>query len=70
MKAKKIKTKFRAEQEARDLKIYNEYMKLISNGAMKTAANNIIKSKYGFHADSTIWFIRKRVEGRLKKIKK
>lgn len=63
----KIKTPFRIKKEARELAIYNEYNELMSQpGAMATAVDRHLTEKYGFGAESTIWFIRKRVEKRLK----
>lgn len=68
MDAKKIKTEFRLRKEARELAIYNEYNELMAQpGAMATAVDKYLTEKYGFGSESTIWFIRKRVEKRLNK---
>jgi len=62
-----IKTDFRIKKEARELSIYNEWNELMKQpGAMASAVDKYLREKYGFGADSTIWFIRKRVEERLK----
>lgn len=63
----KIKTEFRIRKEARELAIYNEYNVLMAQpGAMATAVDKYLTQKYGFGSESTIWFIRKRVEKRLR----
>ena len=68
MDESKIKTKFRIEKEARELAIYNEWNELMSQpGVMAMSVRKYLCEKYGFGAESTIWFIRKRVEKRLKK---
>lgn len=67
MEVQKIKTAFRLKKEARELAIYNEYNALMAQpGAMATAVDKYLTEKYGFGSESTIWFIRKRVEKRLK----
>lgn len=63
-----IKTQFQLEKEAKELAVYNEHKKLMAQpGAMATAVDEILMRKYGIYSKSTIWFIRKRVEKRLKK---
>ncbi len=67
MDEKGMKTEFQTEKEARELAIYNEYNELIAQpGAMATAVNEHLMKKYGIYAKSTVWFIRRRVERRLK----
>lgn len=67
METNKIKTEFRIRKEARELAIYNEYNVLMAQpGAMATAVDKYLTQKYGFGSESTIWFIRKRVEKRLR----
>ena len=62
-----IKTQFQLEKEAKELAVYTEHQKLMSQpGAMATAVDEILMRKYGIYSKSTIWFIRKRVEKRLK----
>lgn len=62
------KTAYRLEREARELKIYKEYEEFMSYpGAQPGAAKEYIMKKFNIHAPSTIWFIRKRVEERMKK---
>lgn len=66
MAKKVLKTSYQLEKQARELAIYNEWNALMSEpGAMATAVDEHLMSKYGIHAKSTIWFIRKRVEKRL-----
>lgn len=67
MEVRKIKTEFRLKKEARELAIFSEYNELMAQpGAMATAVDKYLTQKYGFGSESTIWFIRKRVEKRLK----
>jgi hypothetical protein len=67
MDEKIFKTDFRIKKEARERAIYNEWNRLMEQpGAMASAVDKYSREKYGFGADSTIWFIRKRVEKRLK----
>ena len=62
-----IKTQFQLEKEAKELAVYTEHKELMSQpGAMATAVDEILMRKYGIYSKSTIWFIRKRVEKRLK----
>jgi hypothetical protein len=66
MDEKIYKTEWRLKKEARELAIYDEWKALMGEpGAMATAVNLHLTQKYGFGSDSTIWFIRKRVEKRL-----
>jgi hypothetical protein len=61
-----LKTKWRLEKEAKELAVYNERQELIRKpGAMATAVDAYLADKYGFGAQSTVWFICKRVEKRL-----
>jgi hypothetical protein len=63
----KIKTPFRIKKEARELAIYNEWHELMAQpGAMASAVDRYLAQKYEFGAETTVWFIRKRVEKRLK----
>jgi hypothetical protein len=63
MKNTEIKTLFKREQEAKDIAIRAEFEELMSQpGAMATAVNQILMRKYGIHAASTIWTIRKRAQ--------
>lgn len=67
MDERKIKTPFRIKKEARELAIYNEWSELMSQpGAMATAVDRYLTQKYEFGSETTVWFIRKRVEKRLK----
>jgi hypothetical protein len=66
MDEKKIKTSFRLKKEARELAIYNEWKELMKHpGAMATAVDAYLTEKYEFGSQTTVWFIRKRVEKRL-----
>lgn len=61
------KTKYRIKKEAEDLAIYNDYNEFMSSpDAMATAADAYIMEKYDIASKSTVWFVRKRVEKRLK----
>jgi len=61
-----LQTEYRTQKEARELAIYNDWCELTRQpGAMATAVNRLLCEKYGIHAPSTIWFIRKRVSKRL-----
>jgi len=63
MKAQAIKTSYQLNKEANDLAVYNEFNALMEQpGAMITAVNQHLMKKYGIHATSTIWTIRKRVK--------
>lgn len=63
----KIKTPFRIKKEARELAIYNERKELMAQpGAMATAVDKYLTKKYEFGSETTIWFICKRVERRVK----
>lgn len=63
----KIKTPFQIEKEEREAAIYRERNELMSQpGAMATAVDQHLMQKYGIYAKSTIWFICKRVEKRLR----
>lgn len=65
---KSLKTTFRAEKEAKEFRIYEDYNELIKQpGAMATAVDEHLMAKYNIFSKSTIWLIRKRVEQRLKK---
>jgi hypothetical protein len=62
-----LKTDYRIRKEALELAIYHEWNELMKRpGAMATAVDKYLREKHGFGADSTIWFIRKRVEKKLK----
>ncbi len=66
-----LKTEYQLEKEATELAIYNEWNELIAQpGAMATAVAQHLMKKYNIHAQSTIWFIRKRVEKRLAETQK
>jgi hypothetical protein len=66
MDEKAYKTEWRIKKEAQELSIYNEWKELMSQpGAMSSAVDRYLTKKYGFGAETTIWFIRKRVEKRL-----
>lgn len=61
-----FKTEYRAEKEARELKIYNEYRSLMSvEGQPVLAVIEHLKHKYGIHSSSTVYGILKRVPARL-----
>ncbi len=67
MDKRKIKTPYRIRKEAKELEIYKERQELMSQpGAMATAVDSYLTKKHGFGAESTIWFICKRVEKRIK----
>jgi hypothetical protein len=67
MDERKIKTPFRIKKEARELAIYNEWNELMAQpGAMATAVDRYLTEKYEFGSEITVWFVRKRVEKRLK----
>ena len=62
-----VKTKFRIEKDAKDLAVYTDWKELISKkGAMASAVDEYLMKKYNIHSRSTIWFIRQRVEKRLR----
>lgn len=62
-----IKTQYQIEKEAKDMAVYNEYTELMSRaGSMVTAVEDYLMKKYNIHSKSTLWFIRRRVEKRLK----
>lgn len=62
-----FKTPFRIKKEAKELIIYNERKELMSQpGAMATAVDKYLTQKYEFGSETTIWFICKRVEKRIK----
>jgi hypothetical protein len=62
-----LKTDFQLKKEAKELAIYNEWNELMKQPeAMATAVDKFIMEKYSVFSKSTIWFIRKRVEERLK----
>lgn len=62
-----LKTDYQKEKEARELVIYTEYTRLMAEpGAQATAVNEYIMKKYGIHAPSTLYTIRKRVELRMR----
>lgn len=64
----KIKTSYQLKKEARELEIYREFNRLMAMpGAMKTAIEEHVMRQYGIFSRSTIWVIRRRVEGRLLK---
>jgi hypothetical protein len=68
MDEKIIKTPYRIKKEARELSIYNEWKELMKEpGAMATAVDTYLTDKYEFGSQTTVWFIRKRVETRLEK---
>jgi hypothetical protein len=62
-----LKTEFRIQKDARELAIYEEYNALMKEpGAMATAVNQFLTQKYGFGSKTTVYFICKRIEKRLK----
>lgn len=63
-----FKTKCQTERELQDYAVYSDYERLASiPGQSKTEIVSHLMEKYHFHAPSTIYVIRKRVEERLKK---
>lgn len=67
MEKQVFKTAYQVEQEAKDGAIYNEWNELMQvPGQSRTGVTQYLMQKYNIHASSTIWFIRKRVEKRLK----
>lgn len=62
-----LKTDFQLEKEARERRIYDEFVALSSEqGTAVTEVTKLLMKKYGIHSTSTIWAIRKRVENRLR----
>jgi hypothetical protein len=62
-----LKTDYQLEKEAKELAIYEEWNELIKQpGSMATAVGDYLMNKHNIFSRSTIWFIRKRVEKRLK----
>lgn len=62
----RFRTDNAVQREKRDLAIYAEYHRLIKEpGASRTKVDDYLCRKYGLHSRSTIWFIRKRVAGRI-----
>lgn len=67
MDERKIKTPYRIKKEAQELAIYKEWHELMAQpGAMATAVDRYLTEKHGFGSETTVWFIRRRVEKRLK----
>lgn len=70
MATNSLKTKYQAEKEAKELKIYLERKSMLSKpDSMATVVDEKLITKYskqGVNSKSTIWFICKRVEKRLK----
>ena len=67
MEKQVFKTAYQVEQEAKDLAVYNEWNELMKvPGQSATGVSAHLMQKYNIHSQSTIWFIRKRVEKRLK----
>ena len=63
-----FKTKFQQEKEQRELAIYIEYQQLAADpGKSKGVIAEYLCEKYHLATISTIYSIRKRVEGRLKR---
>lgn len=61
-----LRTSFVIQKEARELRIYSDFMELANRpGAMKTKVTKIICDKYGIHSAVTLLQMRKRVEKRL-----
>ena len=64
----RVKTPLQEKREARDLAIYNEYNALAANPEQsREELNRYLMEKYGIHSTGTLYLIRKRVEGRIKK---
>lgn len=62
------KPDFKAEKEARDRRIYEEFISLISEpGLTVTQVTESLMRKYKIHSPSTLWAIRKRVEKKLRR---
>ena len=58
----KFRTDHSLETERRNLSLYEEYNRLISEpGVSKTKVEEYLCKKHGLHSRSTIWAIRKRV---------
>lgn len=67
MKTQVFKTPYQVEQEAKDGAIYKEWNELMKvPGQSRTGVTQYLMQKYNIHSSSTIWFIRRRVEKRLK----
>ncbi len=64
---KVFKTAYKAEQEAKDLAVYNEWNELMKvPGQSATGVAQHLMQKHGIHSQSTIWLMRQRAEARLK----
>lgn len=60
-----IRTNYRLEKETKEAQIYEEYTKLMKEpGAMATAVQQALMTKYRIHAKSTIWNICRRAKER------
>lgn len=56
-----IKTDYRSEMESRDMSLYRDYMKMMSNGkSMKTAVIDYLMQKYNVFSRSTVYKIIRR----------
>lgn len=63
-----FKTQYAEEREARNLAIYKEWCAMTSvKGQSKTRVTEYLMKKYGIHSPATLWSIRKRMAGNLKK---
>jgi len=60
-KEEAIKTDYRSEMESRDMSLYRDYMKMMSNGkSMKTAVIDYLMQKYNVFSRSTVYKIIRR----------
>jgi len=67
MTEKVLKTPYQLEKEAKELKIYEERKELMQQpGTMATAVDDYLMRKYNIFSRSTIWFIERRVEKKLR----
>lgn len=65
-KSSKFASKFAREKWNRDLALYKEFNKLSEEpGSSRTEITRHLMKKYGLHSESSVWYIRKKVEERL-----
>jgi hypothetical protein len=61
-----LRTAHAIEKEAKELEIYNEFLRLMRHpGAMKSRVAQLVSQKYNLHSNATLYNIRRRVEKRV-----
>lgn len=65
-KSSRFASKFSKEKWARDLALYKEFTKLSEEpDSSRTEITRHLMKKYGLHSESSVWYIRKKVEKKL-----